>query len=50
VATAGGGVSYDPASGRLSMTLEHGPVEVFIGRPDDSAGITQLAGPTLRLP
>jgi flagellar hook protein FlgE len=45
VATAGGGVSYDPASGRLSMTLEHGPVEVFIGRPDDSAGITQLAGP-----
>jgi flagellar hook protein FlgE len=44
-ATAGGGVSYNAATGRLSMTLEHGPIEVFIGRPDDSAGITQLAGP-----
>ena len=44
-ATAGGGVTYDAATGRLSMTLEHGPVDVFIGRPDDSAGITQLAGP-----
>ncbi|WP_321490712.1 flagellar hook-basal body complex protein [uncultured Hyphomonas sp.] len=44
-ATASGGVSYNAATGRLSMTLEHGPIEVFIGRPDDSAGITQLAGP-----
>jgi flagellar hook protein FlgE len=44
-ATASGGVSYNASTGRLSMTLEHGPVEIFIGRPDDSAGITQLAGP-----
>ncbi|KJS26235.1 MAG: flagellar hook protein FlgE [Hyphomonadaceae bacterium BRH_c29] len=44
-ATASGGVSYDAATGKLSMTLEHGPVSIFIGRPDDSAGITQLAGP-----
>ena len=43
-AAASGGVSYDPANGRLSLTLEHGPVDIFIGRPDDSAGITQLAG------
>jgi flagellar hook protein FlgE len=43
-ATASGGVSYNASTGRLSMTLEHGPIEVFIGRPDDSAGITQLAG------
>ena len=44
-ATASGGVSYDATTGRLSLSLEHGPVNVFIGRPDDSAGITQLAGP-----
>ncbi len=40
-----GGPTYNPASGRIQMTLPHGPVEVFIGRPSDSAGITQLAAP-----
>jgi len=44
-ATATNGATYDPASGRLSITLPHGPVEVYIGRPNDSAGITQLAAP-----
>lgn len=44
-ATASNGASYDPASGRLSLTLPHGPVEAYIGRPNDSAGITQLAAP-----
>lgn len=43
-ATSGGGVTYDAATGRLSMMLAHGPLEVFIGRPNDSAGMTQLAG------
>lgn len=43
--TAGGGATYDPATGRVSLTLEHGPVEVFIGRPSDSAGITQFSAP-----
>lgn len=42
-ATASNGASYDPATGRVSLNLGHGPVEVFIGRPNDSAGITQLA-------
>ncbi len=39
------GASYDTATGVVSLTLPHGPVEVFIGRPNDSAGITQLAAP-----
>lgn len=42
-ASASNGASYDPATGRVSINLGHGPVEVFIGRPNDSAGITQLA-------
>ena len=42
-ATASNGATYDPATGRVSINLDHGPVEVFIGRPNDSAGITQLA-------
>ena len=44
-ASASGGVSYDATTGRLSLTVESGPIEIFIGRLDDSAGITQLAGP-----
>lgn len=43
--TAANGATYDPATGRVSITLEHGPVDVFIGRPSDSTGITQLAAP-----
>ncbi len=43
--TATNGAAYDTASGVVSLTLPHGPVEVFIGRPNDSAGITQLAAP-----
>lgn len=39
------GASYDTATGVVSLTLPHGPVEIFIGRPNDSAGITQLAAP-----
>ncbi|MGE6699442.1 flagellar hook protein FlgE [Hyphomonas sp. NPDC076900] len=42
-ATASNGASYDPATGRVTINLDHGPVEVFIGRPNDSIGITQLA-------
>ena len=43
--TATNGATYDPATGRISVNLPHGPVEVFIGRPNDSAGITQLSAP-----
>ncbi|MEE2922528.1 MAG: flagellar hook-basal body complex protein [Pseudomonadota bacterium] len=41
--TASGGAVYDPATGSVSLNLPHGPVEVFMGRPSDSAGITQLS-------
>jgi flagellar hook protein FlgE len=44
-ATASNGASYDPATGMVSLNLVHGPVDVFIGRPSDSSGITQLAAP-----
>lgn len=44
-ASASGGATYDGATGRVSLTLAHGPVEMFIGRPNDSAGLTQLSAP-----
>ncbi len=44
-AAATGGAAYDATTGELSLTLEHGPVDVFIGRPNDTTGITQLAAP-----
>ncbi|WP_034799461.1 flagellar hook protein FlgE [Hyphomonas beringensis] len=43
--TASGGISYDSANGVVSMSLPHGNVDVFIGRPSDSSGITQLSAP-----
>ena len=44
-ATASNGASYDPATGIISLTLEHGPVEISIGRPGEAGGITQLSAP-----
>ena len=44
-ASAAGGATYDATTGRVSITLEHGPVEVFVGRPADSSGITQFSAP-----
>jgi flagellar hook protein FlgE len=43
--TASAGATYDPVTGNVSLTLPHGPVSVYIGRPNDSAGVTQLAAP-----
>jgi flagellar hook protein FlgE len=43
--SASGGASYDSSTGLVSLNLVHGPAEVFIGRPSDSSGITQLAAP-----
>lgn len=40
---ASNGATYDPATGRVSLSLSHGAVEVFIGRPNDTSGITQLS-------
>lgn len=39
------GANYDAATGRVSLNLPHGPVDIFIGRPGDSSGITQLSAP-----
>lgn len=44
-ATASGGASYDAATGQVSVNLVHGPVDVFIGRPGQLEGMTQLAAP-----
>lgn len=44
-ATAGGGATYDPATGEVSFDLEHGPVTVFIGEPGGTEGIQQLSAP-----
>lgn len=44
-ASASAGATYDPATGRVSLNLAHGPVEMFIGRPNDTAGIRQLSAP-----
>jgi flagellar hook protein FlgE len=41
--TASNGATYDDATGTVTLNLPHGDVEVFIGRPNDSAGITQLS-------
>ena len=42
---ASNGAAYDSGTGVVSLTLPHGPVNIFLGRPSDSAGITQLAAP-----
>lgn len=44
-ATPGTGVTYDAATGNAQINLPHGAVDVFIGRPGDTAGLTQLAAP-----
>lgn len=44
-AVGSGGATYSDTTGRVSLSLAHGPVDVFIGRPGDSAGITQLSAP-----
>ncbi len=39
------GATYDATTGVVSLTLPHGPVEVFIGRPGESEGVSQFAAP-----
>lgn len=43
--TAAGGATYDATTGNVSINLEHGPVEVFVGGTAFAEGITQLSGP-----
>jgi flagellar hook protein FlgE len=44
-AAASNGAAYDSATGIVSLTLAHGPVDLFIGKPGDTAGLTQLSAP-----
>lgn len=40
--TPGAGATYDAASGDVSITLPSGPVEMFVGRPDTTQGLSQI--------
>ncbi len=42
VATVSGG-AYDPLTGALTVTVAGGPIELNIGKPGDSDGLTQLS-------
>ncbi|MEL6827489.1 MAG: flagellar hook-basal body complex protein [Pseudomonadota bacterium] len=42
---ASNGATYDATTGRFNIALAHGPVDVFIGRPGELEGMTQLAAP-----
>lgn len=42
---ASNGAVYDATTGRFNIALAHGPVDVFIGRPGELEGMTQLAAP-----
>ncbi len=42
-ATASNGATYNAATGMVSITLSHGPVEIFIGRENMEEGMTQLS-------
>lgn len=43
--TPGAGVAYDAATGEISISTAGGPITTFLGKADESAGITQLAAP-----
>ncbi|MGB3456887.1 MAG: flagellar hook-basal body complex protein [Litorimonas sp.] len=40
--TPAGGATFDAVDGSLDMTLPSGTVELFIGRPDSSQGLSQV--------
>lgn len=43
--SAAGGATYNATTGVVSLTLPHGPVEIFIGRPGENEGVSQFAAP-----
>ncbi|MEM9054565.1 MAG: flagellar hook-basal body complex protein [Pseudomonadota bacterium] len=43
--SATGGASYNATTGLVTITLPHGDVDIFIGRPGEAEGISQLAAP-----
>lgn len=40
-----GGASYNATTGLVTVTLPHGDVDIFIGRPGQDEGMSQLAAP-----
>ena len=45
VTPTAGPALYDPITGTVDLNLSHGPVSLFVGRPSDPAGLTQLSAP-----
>jgi flagellar hook protein FlgE len=43
--TPGAGMTYDATSGVVAINVASGPIDLFIGRPNDNAGLTQLSAP-----
>ncbi|PHR57706.1 MAG: flagellar biosynthesis protein FlgE [Robiginitomaculum sp.] len=43
--TPGAGITYDAVTGEITFAAENGPMAVFVGKPNDVAGLTQLAAP-----
>jgi flagellar hook protein FlgE len=43
--TAATGTAYDENTGIMTLTLPHGDVEVLVGQPGGTAGVTQLSAP-----
>jgi flagellar hook protein FlgE len=43
--TPGAGVTYDAATGEISLNVAGGPITTFVGKPGESSGLTQLAAP-----
>jgi flagellar hook protein FlgE len=41
--TASGGASYDPATGRVTVTTASGPLQIDIGSPGGGSALTQLS-------
>ena len=41
--TSVAGTSYDPATGKVTLDVLKGPLNIFIGKPNDNSGLTQLA-------
>jgi flagellar hook protein FlgE len=41
--TPGGGVTYDPATGNVSVTTSNGPLDLLVGAPGGRSPMTQLS-------
>ena len=40
--TPGAGATYDPATGKVTFDVKKGPMDIFLGKPNDNSGLTQL--------